>query len=185
LALAKLGQRYSVAVLFSQNINVHYGQAYLELAGQFDGAMQDCFLGQQNGICGAASPDILFLITGLHTGKVGFTINFFEEDHGIDDLWDDIVEVSFWAPKNEISLVEWAAENSYPIPITPGIYRARYYAHNMQAGRDLDTNTASSVVDTYRLDLWKADRIADRVVKQTSEIAAYWHNWAAGLVRPG
>ncbi|HKU95999.1 MAG TPA: hypothetical protein VJR58_12020 [Vineibacter sp.] len=174
-----------MAVLFAQDIHVHYGQAYLEVAGQFDGEMEPCFRGQQNGICGAAVPDFLFFITGLHTGKVGFSINLFEEDPGIDDLWDEIVEVSFLVPRNEISLVEWGAENEYTIPIGPGTYRARYYARDMQAGRDLDTNTTSTVVDTYRLDVWKADKAADRVVKQTAEIAAYWHDWAATLVSTG
>ncbi len=37
----------------------------------------------------------------------------------------------------------------------------------------------------YRLDLWKADRAPDRVIKQTSEIAAHWHDWAANLVKAG
>jgi len=174
-----------MAVLFAQDINVHYRQAYLELAGQFDGAVEDCFRGQQNGICGAASPDILFLTTGLHTGKVGLTINVFEEAPGIDALWDEIVEVSFLAPRSAISLVEWAAENGHTMAMAPGVYRARYHARNMQAGSDLDTNTTPAVVDTYRLDLWQADRTADRVIKQTSEIAAYWHDWAASLARPG
>ena len=174
-----------MAVLFAQNINVNYGQAYLELAGPFDGSMEDCFRGQQNGICGAAASDVLFLTTGLHTGQVGFTINLFEADQGIDDRWDEIVEVSLLAPKSEISLVEWAAETGHKMLIIPGTYRARYHARGMQAGSDLDTNTTTSAVDTYRLDLWKADRAPDRVIKQTSEIAAYWHDWAANLAKAG
>lgn len=174
-----------MTVLFAQDINVCYGQAYLELAGPFDGAMEECFRGQRNGICGAAAPDILFLTTGLHTGKVGFTLNLFEEDPGIDASWDEIVEVSLLAPRTAISLVEWAAADGHTMAIAPGPYRARYHARNMQAGSDLDTNATSSVVDTYRLDLWRADRTADRVVKQTSEVAAYWHNWATTLAKPG
>ncbi len=56
--------------LFAGNVEVQYGQAYIELDGSFDGAMDDCFVGQRNGLCGAQKPAILFLMTGLHTGIV-------------------------------------------------------------------------------------------------------------------
>lgn len=170
--------------LFSANVDVYYGQAYLELAGPFDGFMENCFHGQQNGICGAAAPQALFLITGLHTGPVGMEIHCFDDDPGIDDSWDEIVEVSFLAPRTEIVLVEWAAPRQ-ALPLTSGAYRARYYARDMDAGRELDTNTTSSAVDTYRIDLWRAGRAADRIIKRTSECAAYWHDWAAGLTDRG
>jgi hypothetical protein len=170
--------------LFSGNINVNYGQAYIELGGQFDGDMAACFRGQSNGICGARAPETLFLITGLHTGEVGLTINLFEDDPGIDESWDEIVEVSFRTPDGAMSLLEWARDEGYTMTVAPGSYRARYYARNMQAGNELDTNVTSVPVDTYRLDVWKADAAADRIVKETSQVAAYWHGWAGGLAKP-
>lgn len=174
-----------MAELFSGNVEVQYGQAYFELDGTFDGSMDDCFLGQSNGLCGASNPAILFLVTGLHTGPVGMIVNLFAADPGIDVSWDEIVEVSFQAPKGEITLVEWAADEGACLPVPVGSYRARYYGLAMQAANDMDTNVEDLPVDTYRLDLWPASPAPDLVVKQTSSIATYWHDNARNLTAAG
>ncbi|MGO4448892.1 hypothetical protein AB4Y96_08180 [Phyllobacterium sp. TAF24] len=169
--------------LFSQNMNVYYGQMYFEFGATFDGDIDNCFRGQSNGICGASAPNLLFLITGTHTGEVGLTINLFEAEPGIDASWDEIVEVSLLSSTDTGTLLEWAADSGHEFPIPAGSYRARYYARNMQAGNDSDGNETSVPADIYRLDLWKAGPSHDHIVKQTSEVAAYWHNWAANLQR--
>ena len=174
-----------MAELFSGNVEVQYGQAYIELDGCFDGVMEDCFRGQSNGICGAAAPANLFLITGLHTGPVGLTIALFEADPGIDPSWDEIVEVSFEAPRGEITLVEWGADDGPAFPVPPGSYRGRYQARAMQQGNELDTNIDDAPVDFYRLDIWPAPAAPDCIVKQSSQIAGYWHDWAHNLARSG
>lgn len=174
-----------MAELFSGNVEVQYGQAYIALDGSFDGMMEDCFRGQSNGICGAAAPANLFLTTGLHTGPVGLTIALFEADPGIDTAWDEIVEVSFAAPRGEITLVEWAADAGHCMALPPGSYRGRYQARAMQEGRELDTNIDDEPVDFYRLDIWPAAPAPDCIVKQSSDIAAYWHDWAQGLGEAG
>ncbi len=171
--------------LFAGNIEVQYGQAYIELDGSFDGAMDNCFLGQNNGLCGAQVPAILFLMTGLHTGIVGITIHLFDADPGIDDSWEEIVEVSFQAPKGKISLMEWAADQGVGMAVPAGSYRARYQGRAMQTASELDTNVNDTPVDTYRLDFWSAPPAPDRIVKQTSAVAAYWHDWARKLVAAG
>ncbi len=167
--------------LFVGNIEVQYGQAYIELDGAFDGAMDDCFRGQRNGLCGAQTPSILFLMTGLHTGTVGITIHLFDADPGIDESWEEIVEVSFRAPKGEITLMEWAADHGVVMAVPVGSYRARYQGRAMQAANELGTNIDDTAVDSYRLDLWPAPPAADQIVEQTSIIAAYWHDWASSL----
>ena len=167
--------------LFAGNVEVQYGQAYIELDGAFDGAMDECFCGQSNGLCGAQTPVILFLMTGLHTGIVGFSINLFDADPGIDESWEEIVEVSFRAPKGEITLMEWAADRGVGMAVPSGAYRARYQGRAMQAANELDTNINDTPVDSYRLDLWPAPPALDRIVKQTSTIAAYCHDWASSL----
>lgn len=133
--------------LFSGNVEVQYGQFYIELDGSFDGAMDRCFLGQNNGLCGAQMPTILFLMTGLHTGIVGITINLFDADPGVDESWDEIVEVSFQAPKGEITLMEWAADQGVGMALPTGSYRARYQARAMQTANELNTNVNDSPVD--------------------------------------
>jgi len=167
--------------LFSGTIHVQYGQAYLEFGNQFDGSMEDCFRGQSNGLCGAAARGTVFLVTGLHTGVVGLAIHLFDADPGVDDSWEEIVEVFLTVLDDGAALVEWAGSESYPLALPPGTYRGRYQGRDMAAGSELDTNVSDEPVDTYRLDLWPAPAAPDQVVKQTSEVAAYWHDWAKGL----
>ncbi len=167
--------------LFAGNVEVQYGQAYIELDGKFNGFMDDCFLGQKNGLCGAQMPAILFLMTGLHTGVVGITITLFDADPGFEKSWEEIVEVSFQAPRGEITLMEWAADRGVGMAVPVGFYRARYQGRAMQAANELDTNINDTPVDSYRLDLWPAPPAPDRIIKQTSTIAAYWHDWASSL----
>ncbi|WP_337267412.1 hypothetical protein [Oryzifoliimicrobium ureilyticus] len=167
--------------LFEGNVEVQYSQAYIELDGSFDGSVENCFRGQSNGLCGAQTPQILFLTTGLHTGMVGFSIYLFGTEPGIDESWEEIVEVSFQAKKGKITLVEWAADHGVDMALPLGSYRARYQGRAMQRANDLDTNVTDTPIDTYRLDLWRAQASRDRIVKQTSAIAAYWHDWVREL----
>jgi len=41
----------------------------------------------------------------------------------------------------------------------------------------------AAVIDEYLLQLWPASAVSDQVIRQTSEVAAYWHNFASGLPR--
>jgi hypothetical protein len=167
--------------LFAGTVEVNYGQAYIEVDGTFNGDMAASFTGQRNGLLGAVSPEILFLVTGLHTGPVGLTVTLHETEPAIDQAAEDIVEASFMAPHGQITLIEWAADTGVPLPLPPGTYRARYSGTAMQAANDLDTNIGDTPIDRYTIDLWPAAPAPDRILKQTSPITAYWHNWAGAL----
>lgn len=171
--------------LFTGTVEVQYGQVYIELDGSFDGEMDKCFRGQNNGLCGAQMPATLFLMTGLHTGVVGMNIHLFDADPGIDESWEEIVEVSLEASRGKITLLEWAADQGVTMIVPAGSYRARYQGRAMQTANELDTNVEDTPVDTYRLDLWSAPPAPDLIVKQTSTIAAYWHDWASKLAAAG
>lgn len=163
--------------LMSQTAWVHYGQIYVE-SGEDYPDLAECFGGQSNGLCGAAMPGILFLITGLHTGEVGFTVELYDAPPPIDDNWQEIVEASF-RPTGEAALVGWAGEQHWPLDLTEVSYRVRYCATGMDEARELDTRMEDEPeVDRYLLQFWPASPEPDRVVKQTSEIAAYWHEFA-------
>jgi hypothetical protein len=55
----------------------------------------------------------------------------------------------------------------------------------MEEGRELDTRMEEDPeADRYLLQFWPAPMGADRVVKQTSEIAAYWHEFATEQPSP-
>src|SRR5262245_12813985 len=55
-------------------LHVHYGQAYVLCGDRELPDLEDAFRGQVNGLCGASALGALFLVTGLHTGMVGFAV---------------------------------------------------------------------------------------------------------------
>jgi hypothetical protein len=86
---------------------VHYGQAYV-VADSWGTDLAASFRGQVNGLCGAAAPGLLFLLTGLHTGHAGFTVDVCASRPAVDDSWEEIVEVPFRVAVPEVTLEEWA-----------------------------------------------------------------------------
>jgi hypothetical protein len=163
--------------LFDGQLNVHYGQAYIESSSEgFGGDMEATFVGQRNGLCGAAIPGSLFLVTGLHTGHVAFRAELHDGEPPLDPADEEIVEVSFRPLGEEVSLVEWAAEASYPLPLPVTDYRVRYCARRMDAGKEADTILEEEpTIDSYLLQVWPAPPAPDRIVRQTGQVAAYWH----------
>ncbi|MEU8818761.1 hypothetical protein [Actinoplanes sp. NPDC048796] len=55
------------------------------------------------------------------------------------------------------------------IDLPPGVYRARYCAADMRRDRDVEESGGR-----YLLQFWPATGV-DRIVRQSSEYAAYWH----------
>ncbi|WP_328614990.1 hypothetical protein OHS18_45695 [Amycolatopsis sp. NBC_00355] len=163
-------------------VHVHYGQIYVQSEGgdPFEGDLTACFTGQRNGLCGAAFPGTLFLITGLHTGNVGFTARVHETEPP-DAGWEDVVEAPF-RPDGVTRLVTWGGENSWDLELSPGDYRVRYSGSRMDAGHDRDTRLdGEPPLDRYLLQFWPAAPAPDIVVRQRSAIAAYWHGFAREL----
>jgi hypothetical protein len=171
-----------VRTLMRGDVWVHYGQIYVQ-SGYPDRQvpppeLPEYFAGQQNGLCGAAVPGCLFLITGLHTGTVGFVVELHDHPPALDDSWEEIVEVSFRCA-GEASLLGWAGEWQWPLELIETDHRVRYCATGMDAGRAADTRADDEPqLDHYLLQLWPGPPRPDRIVKQTSAIAAYWHGYA-------
>ena len=114
--------RYTVAVptVFDQEIHVHYGQFYVESrVGDFFEGLTDSRGGQANGLCGAAVPGLLFLTTGRHTGYTRVTVEILNEFALVGDEWEHVVEASFRPATTRVALVQWAAEASWLLPLTP------------------------------------------------------------------
>jgi len=168
--------------IFEGRFWVHYSQAYVLEVGNFQIDLEGAFWGQNNGLCGAAEGNSLFLTTGLHTGDVHFTLDVLDAEPAIDNSWEEIVEASFSVSPRGIVFSSWGGQNGRDIPVPPGSYRARYCARDMQRGRDQDNiQSWQSTVDSYWLGIWRADAAPDVIIKQTSEIAAYWHDYARNL----
>ena len=163
--------------LFSGEADVDYGQIYV--CSDDDGHdLQDSFAGQQAGLCGGAVPGHLFLLTGTHTGHVPIAVELHEEEPPLDaEAWEDIVEVSFRPVSDEIMLVEWGGDG-HPLDLSETSYRVRYHCRGMDEAHDTTREAGEPVVDEYLLRFWPAPPAADRVVKETSEAAAYWHAFA-------
>ncbi|MEU2149633.1 MULTISPECIES: hypothetical protein [Streptomyces] len=167
-------------------VHVHYGQIYVE--SDPDSVIPDlseAFAGQSGGLCGAAVPGVLWLVTGLHTGNVGFVVEVHDEDPPLDPIWEDVVEVSFRPVSDRTSLVQWAGEAAWDLNLARTDYRVRYCARRMDEGRQLDTRVSGEPqADNYLLQFWPGQPGADRVVRQTSRNAAYWHRNARELPLP-
>ncbi|MFF8282598.1 hypothetical protein ACF06W_07685 [Streptomyces albus] len=167
-------------------VHVHYGQIYVE--SDPDSATPDlfeAFAGQSGGLCGAAVPGALFLITGLHTGNVGFVVEIHNEAPPLDPGWEDVVEVSFRPVSERTSLVQWAGEAVWDLDLPRTDYRVRYCARGMDEGQERDTKGPEEPqTDSYLLQFWPAPPGADRVLRQTSQAADRWHRCARELPPP-
>jgi hypothetical protein len=170
-----------MAPIFSGRLHVHYGQAYVQSSGNSNFEFEDAFRGQNNGLCGATSPGMLFLLTGLHTGDVSFALHLLDAPPPLDPTWEEIVEVSFTPSSDKVILSQWGGEPVCDIPLAKASYRVRYCARYMERGKELDTNVEGEPVDFYALTFWRADPAPDAVIKQTSQVAAYWHHWVQTL----
>ncbi|MFI1368694.1 hypothetical protein [Streptomyces griseochromogenes] len=161
-------------------VHVHYGQIYVESdPDSFGPDLAEAFAGQSGGLCGAAVPGALWLTTGLHTGYVGFTAEVHDQAPPPEAGWEDVVEVSFRPASADSALVQWAGEDSWDLDLEETDYRVRYSAKGMDEANRQDTRLDEDPqLDCYLLQFWPAPPAPDRVVKETSAIAAYWHDYA-------
>src|SRR5262249_29539180 len=128
--------------------------------------MFEFFLGQRNGLLGAAQDGVLCLMTGKADGEVGFTVYVTAQGPDLDDSWEDCVEASFSPTEPVVALFDWG-EVVTDIPLGEGIYRVRYTARGMDAGE------AATGIEAYGLWFWPAPAAPDAIIKQTSKSAAY------------
>ncbi|MGZ3096911.1 hypothetical protein [Streptomyces sp. H72] len=161
-------------------VHVHYGQIYVESdPGSFGLDLQKSFAGQSAGLCGAAVPGALWLSTGLHTGGVAFTVEVHDHAPPLDPAWEDVVEVSFRPVSAASALVQWAGEASWALDLEETDYRVRYCAQGMDEAHRQDTRLDDEPqLDRYLLQFWPAPPAPDRILKQTSAAAGYWHDYA-------
>lgn len=161
-------------VLFAGAVGVSYGQVYLTCCEEPPG-MEESFAGQVNGLCGAAVTGSLFLVTGINHGEVQMSVELHPGAPALSDTWEEIVEVSFVNSCQAPALVEWDGDEHHPLDLEPGSYRVRYCARGMDAARDAESNYDGHVIDVYLLQIWPGPAEPDRIIRQTSSCAAYWH----------
>jgi len=155
---------------------VHYGQIYL-----LDGASElpafDILQTASVGLVGVA-PGAALMVTGLHTGTVGFTVSVAAHPPQPElDAYEDVVEISFESRDGTASLVGWAGEYSRDLPSLPtgpGTYRLRYHARGMDAAAAAES--CDVPVDEYLLQIWPAPPSPAVTLKRTSQQCAYWQD---------
>ena len=169
----------SVKRLFAGKVNVHYWAMYFQGASTEMPEGDVYFEGQINGLCGARMRTLLLLRTGLHTGCVHVTVDFWDKEPPLEDSWEEAVEVSFVVQDAEFTgILAGDLARFHPIDPRRGRYRVRYCGRNMDAGRRKDTllSDTEEPIDEYSLSFWFARAGApDRLIRQTSETAASWH----------
>ena len=159
-------------------INVHDVEEHVGERADEGEERREEFRGQVNGLCGAARPGVLRLVTGLHTGEVGFTVELHSSEPAVGDEWEDVVEVSFRSDAGLLGLHGF--ESQEPFDLAPGQYRVRYCARGMDAGQAEDTLDGDDPVDFYLLQFWPGQPAGDRIVREHSKAAAFWHHATAG-----
>jgi hypothetical protein len=172
-----------VTVLLDTEVHVHYRFLWLTPADE-PGTAGDATAGQENGLCGAAVPGALMMVTGLHTGAVPVRVEALEVAPPLDDTWEEIVEVSFCAPDRSCVLSAFQEFHELSLP-QAGDLRARWSARGMDAASRADTRVDDEpALDAYLLQLWPADPAPDAILRQTSGSAAYWHRVARESAPP-
>jgi hypothetical protein len=87
-----------------------------------------------------------------------------------------VVEVSLLPRSDEVALVQWAAEARWRLELSAIDYRVRYSATGMDEANRTDTTLdGEPLIDRYLMQAWPAQPEPDRVLRQTSDLAAYWH----------
>jgi hypothetical protein len=157
---------------------VHYGQIAL-VDGEGDDPEWDCLRESSVGIIGV-QPGSALLLTGRHTGEVGFVVQVTQHDPGADlDGYEDVVEISYSSRDGQAALMEFAGENAHdlpPLPAGAGDYRLRYHARGMDEGKAADGDEGP--VDEYLLQIWPAAPTPAVTLKRTSQQCAYWQDEA-------
>jgi hypothetical protein len=172
-----------MTVLFDDDVHVHY--RFLWLAAAADPLPDgDPHAGQNNGLCGAAVPGALGMVTGLHTGSVPVRVEALDAQPPLDEVWEDVVEVSFFAADREYILSAFGDFHELLLP-QAGDLRARWSARGMDAAREADTRVEDEpAIDAYLLQLWPSPPAPGFVRRQTSAAAGYWHGVARSSAPP-
>lgn len=159
-----------------------YHWAYMAKSGEYPG-VDACWVGQKNGICGAALPGQISFTFGPHTGSVKLQVMLVDVAPPLHSEWEEVVEAPF--------VVEYAAEHAFIdfdgdlhgelLFLKPGEYRVRFCAVNY-AITEVNTSQmaeeqwqAAIESEYYELVIWPEAIRPDEIIRVKSAHAAYWH----------
>lgn len=169
-------------VLFDDLVWVSYGYVFVE--PQYGVATPDLIAsrgGQRNGLCGAAEPGGLAMVTGTHTGRVAVRVESHADEPPLADDWEEVVEVAFVPADTGYVLTAFDFGVDLDVPTAVPL-RARWCATGMdEAGGPWEGDVAP---DRYLLQMWPAPEAPDAILRCTAGSARYWHSVAAETPPP-
>ena len=178
----------SMKTLYSGNLGIYYGQFYFDIADEDEDEDEEkedeeyidldlAFKNHENGICGSAQAGKLFFVVGIQDGTISIAVELHQSKPPVDDSFDEIVEVSFQRGNTPVSLCEWGNEGTHKLDLPPGSYRVRYYIDGMDKDYENDEDGDAPIPDQRHLiQIWSCVPEQDKIIKHTSETAAYWHH---------
>jgi hypothetical protein len=135
---------------------------------------RDEYGGQTNGLCGAGVPGHLSLQAVPHTATVPVRVELHDEEPAVDPVWEEVVEASFRRLSPVVLLTGFEGP-PIRIALPDGDYRVRYCCSQMDQVDELEIQGSTARWATHLLQFWPAPPGPDRVVRQTSQIAALHH----------
>ena len=173
-------------ILFSGQLNIYYGQFYFDMADE-DNIDEDMLLpetafnGQENGICGAVQKGKLFFVTGISDGIININVDLHMPEPPVDETYGEVVEVPFQRGEEPVALCEWAAEATHNLDLPAGNFRVRYCIDGMDKDYDEASDFDAPLPgQRHLIQIWSSEAKPDKVVKQSSDMAAYWHKQWGG-----
>ena len=168
--------------IFSGDLEVCYSQFYIETEDPDDDQpLEEQFKGQENGLCGAVVPERLFFTARPKDCVISLEIHLYNKIPPVKNEYTDIVEVSFRSGEEPVFLCQWAHEEEFPLNLPSGDYRVRYCIVGLDKDYDYDEEDEeyfSKPVpgQKYLIQMWPQELGQDKILKQETEEAKYWHN---------
>ena len=171
--------------LFSGNLNIYYGQFYIDVLDFDDESyldMDSAFDDQQNGLCGARHPGKLFFMVGPQDGTARLRVELHDSEPHLLEDYQDIVECPFDASARELHLCEWAFEAMHPLDLPSGEYVVRYSIKNIDHDYGEECDWEQPVEgQEYLVQFWPGSALDDKIVRNVSELGHYWHQELGAL----
>ena len=171
--------------LYNSSLGIEYGQFYITpVADDFeeedDLIPDNAFEEQENGLCGAALRERIFFVVGIQNGKIAVDVQLHDSSPEVNDSFEEIVEVSIIRAEHKLHLCEWGWVNTHELDIPAGTYRLRYSIDGFENDYDPDIEDeeyweSPLPRQKHLIQIWPSGASEDRILKQTTEQAKYWH----------
>jgi hypothetical protein len=176
-------------VIFEGEVRADHGHFFLDSRPEQASGdvvdLSDAFAGQCSGLCGAAFPGFLYMLTGLRFGGVGLRMERHEEAPAPPGAgWEEVAEVSFEPRSDDTVLLAGDGQEAWPLALGAVPYRVRHCVTGMDAGNAADQRSPEEpLIERWLMQWWPAPAAPDAVLRQTSDVATRSHRWA-GEQRP-